>query len=640
MADGSGLKGAFAEQSKPEEKSLAKRLLDVMDGPFAEIRNVAREFVSRPEMAPVPADMPKAEYREKTLDRIKMLIEEGFTRMPYDPKHGGGGQGSAYINIGEILAHADMSLAVKQGVQFGLFGTSIERLGTEKHQYLIEEVITGRLLGGFGMTEMACGSDVQGTQTTAVYDHATRSFEINTPHADARKTYIGNAAKHGRMMVVFAQLQMAPGEESKGVHAFLVPVRDEKTGEVMPGITIGDNGHKVGLNGVDNGTLCFDKVKVPYDAMLDKFGQIDANGEYKSDIAKKSARFFKMIGTLVTGRVFVSMAALAGNKTALASAIDAVENRKVFGDTLMDKQHTQSRLIPKIAEAYALHFATRDLLDMFEKNDPRTENMANAIKAVSSDRAMETVDEARQVEGGKGFMSERRYGVLRDDMDVFRTFEGDNFILRLQVAKAAMTSVGKKFKDASVLGKMVKAYDMSRRDRWARWAANGSDREEFLNAKDQLTLFEGRERSMAHNLVRKAKKLAERFDQIEVGNLIQDDMAAYADAYAERVIHQKFVKAVESQKDPEVRDVLKDLCDLYAVHTLRKNALWYLENDHLSPAATHALVRLEHDLNAKLRPKARTLVDAFGIPPQLLHGTAPEPDVKPAAKSARPDPVF
>ncbi|MEZ0226906.1 MAG: acyl-CoA dehydrogenase family protein, partial [Alphaproteobacteria bacterium] len=302
MAD--GLAEAFKSESKPEEKSLAKRLQDVLDGPYADVRNMAREFISRPEMAPVPADMPKAEYRELTLDRIKMLVNEGFTKMPYAVEHGGEGKGSAYINIGEMIAHADMSLAIKQGVQFGLFGTSIERLGTEKHQHLIKDVITCDLLGGFGMTEMACGSDVQGTQTVAVFDPKTREFEITTPHPDARKTYIGNAAKHGRMMVVFAQLEMAPGEESRGVHAFLVPVRD-KEGHVMPGVTIGDNGHKVGLNGVDNGTLSFDKVKIPYDSMLDKFGQIDAKGNYQSDTEKKSARFFKMIGTLVTGRVFV-----------------------------------------------------------------------------------------------------------------------------------------------------------------------------------------------------------------------------------------------------------------------------------------------------------------------------------------------
>ena len=630
MAD--GLAEAFKSESKPEEKSLAKRLQDVLDGPYADVRNMAREFISRPEMAPVPADMPKAEYRELTLDRIKMLVNEGFTKMPYAVEHGGEGKGSAYINIGEMIAHADMSLAIKQGVQFGLFGTSIERLGTEKHQHLIKDVITCDLLGGFGMTEMACGSDVQGTQTVAVFDPKTREFEITTPHPDARKTYIGNAAKHGRMMVVFAQLEMAPGEESRGVHAFLVPVRD-KEGHVMPGVTIGDNGHKVGLNGVDNGTLSFDKVKIPYDSMLDKFGQIDAKGNYQSDTEKKSARFFKMIGTLVTGRVFVSMAALSGNKDALAAIVDFCENRKVFGNTLLDKQATQTRLMPKVAEAYALHFATRYLLECFDKQDPRTDTMAAAIKAVSSDRAMETVDEARQLAGGKGFMSEERYGMLRGDMDVFRTFEGDNLVLRMLTAKNQMTRIAKKFSASSIVGKLLKSYDMGRKDRWSRWA----NRDEFLNAEDQMGLFEARERTMAHNLVRKANQLKNKYDKDEVANLIQDDMKEYSDAYAERLILERFVKAVDEQKDREVKAVLKDLCDLYAVHTLRKNALWYVENGNLNTDLTHSLVRLEHDLNAKVRPQAQTLVDAFGIPQQLLHGPAPEQAAKPATK---PGPVF
>jgi acyl-CoA oxidase len=289
--------------------------------------------------------------------------------------------------------------------------------------------------------------------------------------------------------------------------------------------------------------------------------------------------------------------------------------------------------MPKIAEAYALHFATRDLLTAFEKNDPRTETMAAALKAVSSDKAMDSVDEGRKLAGGKGYMSEERYGILRGDMDVFRTFEGDNLILRMLVAKNQMTRLAKKFSGAGMLGKMIKGYNMGRKDRWARWAANGADREEFLNAEDQVSLFEGRERTMMHKLLKKSKNLSDDYEKSEVANLIQDDMAAYSDAYAERLIMERFVKTVEAQKDPEVKAALKDLCDLYAVHTLRKNAVWYLENDFLNTDATHALVRLEHDLNAKVRPMAQTLVDGFGIPAQLLHGTAPEqaPTVKAAA---------
>ena len=609
---------------------LAKRLQDALDGQYAEVRNVARAFVSRPEMAPPPSDLPKADYRELTLNRVRQLIDAGFTRMPYSVANGGENKGSAYINIGEILAHADMSLAVKQGVQFGLFGTSIERLGTEKHQHLVPEMYSGRLLGGFAMTEVGGGSDVQGLQTVATYDHATRSFSLDTPVEGARKTYIGNAALHGRMMVVFAQLKMSADDESKGVHAFLVPVRDDK-GNVLPGVTIGDNGHKVGLNGVDNGTIAFDQVKVPYDAMLDKFSNINEAGEYKSDIEKKSARFFKMIGTLVTGRVFVSMASLSGAKNALAAAVNFADNRVVFGDKLLDKQATQSRLMPKLAEAYALHFATRTLLDAFDKQKPETETMAAAIKSVASDRAMEVVDEGRKLAGGLGFMSAERYGQLRGDMDVFRTFEGDNTVLRMLVAKNQLGRLANKFKGVSTPVKLVKSFVMKWKEQKAQYHAQGSTRALFLDGEFQNSLFEGRERAMIYALTKKAMKLAKEHgnDKAVVANLMQDDMIAYADAYAERLIMQEFTKAVDAQKDPQVKALLKDTADLYAVHALRRNGLWFLENGHLGPSQTRTLVNLEKELSVKLRPQAQTLVDGFGIPAQLLHGPAPRPETQP-----------
>lgn len=98
---------------------------------------------------------------------------------------------------------------------------------------------------------------------------------------------------------------------------------------------------------------------------------------------------------------------------------------------------------------------------------------------------------------------------------------------------------------------------------------------------------------------------------------------------------EKFTAAVDAQKDPEVKGLLKDLRDLYAVHTLRNNAVWYLENDHLDTEATHALKRLEHDLNAKIRPRAQALVDGFGIPAQLLTGT-PAPAANANARPQAP----
>ncbi|MBF9653879.1 acyl-CoA oxidase, partial [Streptococcus pseudopneumoniae] len=84
----------------------------------------------------------------------------------------------------------------------------------------------------------------------------------------AVKNYIGNAAKDGRAAVVFTQLITPESDgRSHGVHAITVPIRDEE-GNELPGVTLGDHGHKGGLVGVDNGTLRFDHVRVPRENLL------------------------------------------------------------------------------------------------------------------------------------------------------------------------------------------------------------------------------------------------------------------------------------------------------------------------------------------------------------------------------------
>ena len=619
------------------DKTLAERLKAVLDGDMADARDAARKFISRPEMAPVSPDLPKAEYREKTLHWIRDMVAEGFTLLPYPVKHGGTGEGKKYMNIVEVIAHQDMSLAVKQGVQFGLFGMSVTNLGTEKHHAkFLPDIMSGKLLGGFAMTELQGGSDVQGVSTEAIYDHATRSFVLNSPTEGSKKAYIGNAALHGEMMVVFAQLKMTPDGESQGVHAFLVPIRD-KAGNVLPGVNVEDCGHKVGLNGVDNGYLSFKDVKVPYDNLLDRFASINEDGDYVSDIEKKSKRFFKMISTLVTGRVFVSMVSLSGAKNALVSAIDFAESRKVFGETLLEKQATQSRLLPHLANAYALHFATRYLGDELEKGtNPDLETLAAGIKAKASDTSLETVDEARKLTGGKGYMSTERFGALRNDMDVFRTFEGDNTVLRLLVAKNQLGRLAKKFSDASGMQKIAKSLALQMKSKMALFNASSSKTNDahLLSSHFQKNIFACRERAMMYALSEKYMKIAKAEGPAVAANKCQDDMLAYADAYAERLMMEKFISAVRAQEDPEVKAVMKDVCNLFAVHTMRQNALWYVENGFMKTEKTKALVDLEHKLCEKIRPHAKDLAAAFGVPETVL--CIPDPKAAPVPKDKPP----
>ena len=207
----------------------------------------------------------------------------------------------------------DLSLLVKCGVQFGLFGGAILHLGTERHhERYLRDVASFDLPGCFAMTETGHGSNVQALETTATYDAEREEFVVHTPDDDARKDYIGNAARDGRMAVVFAQLHT--GGEERGVHALLVPIRDED-GEPLPGVRLEDCGAKLGLNGVDNGRIWFDHVRVPRENLLDHYAQVEPDGTYFSPIENPTKRFFTMIGTLIQGRISVcgaSISALQG----------------------------------------------------------------------------------------------------------------------------------------------------------------------------------------------------------------------------------------------------------------------------------------------------------------------------------------
>jgi len=306
---------------------IAQTLRDVLDGRWIELRQRARADLPADVML-APPGLTVEEHRTRTTESLLKIAELGYGRIGFPTEFGGEFDYAASCVLFEMQAYGDLSLLVKTGVQFGLFGGAVARLGTQRHHAAyLEDIMTGRLLGSFAMTEVGHGSNVQALETTATYDDSTHELIIDTPTESATKTYIGNAALDARIAVVFAQL-VTSGREH-GVHAVLVPIRDEH-GKPLPGVTIGDNGPKGGLPGVDNGTFAFDQVRVPKDNLLNAFGDIEADGSYVSDIDNPNRRFFTMLGTLVRGRVCVGGGSGAAAKKALAIALRYGSTRRQF----------------------------------------------------------------------------------------------------------------------------------------------------------------------------------------------------------------------------------------------------------------------------------------------------------------------
>ena len=247
---------------------------------------------------------------------------------------------------------------------------------------------------------------------------------VHTPHEGATKTYIGGAARDGRLAVVFAQLVSAAG--GHGVHAVLVPLRDEE-GNALAGITIGDCGVKGGLDGVDNGTLSFEHVRVPREALLNRYGGLTDDGTYSSPIKNETRRFFTMLGTLVRGRVSVAGAAGSATKSALSIATRYALERRQFPNPdgsgevlLLDYRAHQRKLLPAIATSYALHFAQGELVSTMhdvqtvsavasdERAQRELESRAAGLKAVGTWHATRTIQMCREACGGAGYLAENR----------------------------------------------------------------------------------------------------------------------------------------------------------------------------------------------------------------------------------------
>src|SRR6478609_2177839 len=336
------------------------RLRALLDGEHAPTRDRVRDWLTVPGNAPV-ADLPIEEHRAKVLAWATELASQGDTAMGYPVEYGGKDAVGRSVAGFETLAFGDLSLLVKCGVQFGLFGGAVLHLGTHKHhERHLHRIAKLDLPGCFAMTETGHGSNVQALRTTATYDAATEEFVVHTPDDDARKDYIGAAARDGRLAAVFAQLVV--GGESRGVHALLVPIRDE-AGTVLDGVRIEDCGAKLGLDGVDNGRIWFDHVRVPREALLDRYASVTPDGIYSSPTENPTKRFFTMLGTLIQGRVSVCGASINATKVALDIAIRRGLTRRQFGAPgepealLMDYRTHQRRLLPALATTYALHFA-------------------------------------------------------------------------------------------------------------------------------------------------------------------------------------------------------------------------------------------------------------------------------------------
>jgi acyl-CoA oxidase len=620
----------------------------LLDGDDAEIRDKVRGWLGTPGNEPA-SELPMEEHRRLVMEWAKDLTTEGDTAIGFPKEYGGQDDVGRYVAAFETLGLGDLSLLVKLGVHFGLFGGAILHLGTRKHhERYLRDVITLDLPGCFGMTETGHGSNVAHLETTATYDHDAGEFVIHTPNDSARKDYIGNAACDGRLCTVFAQLEV--GGEQRGVHCLVVPLRDED-GNVAEGIRIEDCGAKLGLDGVDNGRIWFDQVRVPRDAMLDQHAQVREDGSYYSPIENKTKRFFTMLGTLVMGRVSVCGAAISAAKVAQVIAVRHALTRKQFGPpgeaevVLMRYRTHQRRLLPDLAHTYALHFAQERLrarLDdifRYDREEPagdrerkELETLAAGLKAIATWHATDTIQACREATGGAGYLRTNRFASLKADTDVFTTFEGDNTVLLQLCAKNLLTDYRDQFGEldplgtaAFVAGQVLEtvAERTAVREVLSRLAdelvPGRAEEGDLLDRDTQLRLVRWRADHILQGAARRLRGGIESGrEPFEVLLECQDHVLECARAWVDVQVLEAFSGAVERCPEGPARELLDRLCSLHALHRIEGERGWYQEHGRLSSVRSKALIKSVNALCEEVAGDAEELVEGFAVPENAL----------------------
>ncbi|OGQ21865.1 MAG: acyl-CoA dehydrogenase [Deltaproteobacteria bacterium RIFCSPLOWO2_02_FULL_44_10] len=368
------------------------------------LRKTIREFAEN-EIAPHIPELDRTETF--SVELVHKLGEMGLFGMTVDPKYGGqGADALSYIIAVEELARVDASTAATVAAENSLGIGPIVNFGTEeqKKKYL-PDLMTGKKLWGFGLTEPNAGSDAGGTETTAVLEKG--SWRIN-----GSKIFITNAASEITAGVTVQAVTGKSSEEKNELSCIIVE-RGTK------GFSAKEMHHKLVWRSSNTGELFFDNVVVSEENILGKRGD----------------GFRQMLATLDSGRLGIAAMGLGGAQGAYELGLKYARERKQFGKTIASFQVNAFKLADCAMEIEAARTLLYRACWLKDNGKPFKKEAAMA-KLYCSEVMNRVVNRAVQLHGGYGLMEEYPIARFYRDQKLLEIGEGTSEIQRLVIARS------------------------------------------------------------------------------------------------------------------------------------------------------------------------------------------------------------
>ena len=367
------------------------------------VRKMVREFATN-EVEPIAADIDQ-EHRFP-VETVEKMAKYGLLGVPFPTEYeGAGGDYISYAITVEELSRVCASTGVICSAHTSLCSWPIFNWGNEeqKKKYL-PDLLSGRKLGAFGLTEPGAGTDAAGQQTRAV-------LEGDEWVLNGSKVFITNGG-YADTFVVMAMTDKSKG--TRGISSFIVEKGD-------PGFSIGKTEDKMGICASSTTELIFQNCRIPKDRLLGEEGQ----------------GFKVALSTLDGGRIGIASQALGIAQGAFDVTVEYMKARKQFGMKLSQMEALRFEVAEMATRIEAARLLVYQAADMKEKHLPYGKQSAMA-KLFAAETAMYVTNKCVQLHGGYGYTKDYPVERMMRDAKITEIYEGTSEVQKIVIAASVL----------------------------------------------------------------------------------------------------------------------------------------------------------------------------------------------------------